>query len=183
MIFVFLHSRGRLTETTAPWMFSGKRLWLFYLLLPFYCWPTSGSAQTPEVTTTCGEKFPNILVLAWPKTYLRFILELGFSLAKTDREWGQDEKIRRICSSPSWAKETRNTFIIRASSKRGKMSSLLKHGTQRPINTEVAEWRPTWFPADPWQINASRTMRQARRRLPLCPCLSDNISVPPFLQG
>lgn len=57
-----------------------------------------------------------------------------FSLVKTDRERGQDGQIRRTRSS-STATETRNCFIITTSSWLVKMSSLLKHGTEQPVNT------------------------------------------------
>lgn len=46
----------------------------------------------PEVATTCGEKFPNILMLAWLKAYLRFVLDLVFGLAKQTENEG---KMRR----------------------------------------------------------------------------------------
>ena len=72
-------------------------------------------AANPEVTTTCGEKFPNILMLAWLKAYLRFVLDPGCSLVKQDGEWGRDEEIGRMCSSPSWPAETNKKWFYHQS--------------------------------------------------------------------
>lgn len=49
--------------------------------------------ENAEVASTCGEKFPNILMLAWLQAYLRFVLDLmGFCLAKHRENEG---KMRR----------------------------------------------------------------------------------------
>ncbi len=88
--FVLLYPLSRPSETTALWMFSGKRL-IILLVASVLLLADPWQHANPEVTTTRGEKFPNILMLAWLKAYLRFVLEPGFSLVKqtqNEGEWG-----------------------------------------------------------------------------------------------
>lgn len=46
----------------------------------------------PEVTSTCGEQFPNILVLVWLKAYLRFVLDADFSFVKHTENEGETRR-------------------------------------------------------------------------------------------
>lgn len=51
--------------------------------------PDLWQRANPEVATTCGEKFPNILMLARLKAYSRFVLDQHFGLVKQTENEGK----------------------------------------------------------------------------------------------
>lgn len=109
----------------------------------------------PEVTTTCGEKFPNILMLAWLKAYLRFVLDPGFSLVKqTEKERATrgdnaDVLISKLSSRDKQEIALSWEHLHEAGAGWCQNVLFARRGTNWPINTT----RSSRFPPDSQQIS------------------------------
>lgn len=121
----------------------------------------------PKVATTRGEKFPNILVLAWLKTQICVWARLRRSENRRGARARWDDKADAlILDSDQKLFYHHSIFLI------GEDVLFAQTWNWAAGKHNTAGNRPTWFPADPRQINASRTMRHERGRFPPWPCLS-----------
>lgn len=145
-------------------MFSGKRLWLFYLLLPFYCWLTSGSAQTPRSPQRRKvSKHPRVSMTKDTDLLSGAWLQFSRNRRSARARWA-DKADALVLDQKLFYHHS--IFLI------GEDVLFAQTWNRAAGKHNAAESRPTWFSVDPRQINASRTMRQERGRFPPWPCLS-----------